>query len=119
MVKAKKIELYYANWCGHCVKFKPTWDKLKVELDKHNISYNDYEDSTMNSQQKGSITGYPTIKITVDNIEKEYSGPRNVSNILSALEVSGTQSGGNSNYYHKYLKYKRKYIALQKELNMK
>lgn len=118
MVKAEKIELYYANWCSHCIKFKPTWDKLKVELDKHNISYNEYEDSTINSQEKG-ITGYPTIKITVDGKETEYSGPRNASNILDALGVSETQSGGNSNYYHKYLKYKRKYIALQKELNMK
>ena len=27
--KPVQITLYHANWCGHCVNFKPTWETMK------------------------------------------------------------------------------------------
>ena len=123
MVKTKKIELFYADWCGHCQTFKPVWKKLKEELDKHKISHGEYESAKIPKENFSQdvldkIKGYPTMLITTnDGEKKEYDGARTFNDILEALGVSGTQSGGNSNYYQKYLKYKKKYIELQNKLN--
>ena len=27
--KPVQITLYHAKWCGHCVKFMPTWEAMK------------------------------------------------------------------------------------------
>ena len=29
-----KVILFSADWCGHCKKFKPDWEKLKKKLRK-------------------------------------------------------------------------------------
>ena len=40
-----KVELYYANWCGHCNRFKPEWEKVKKEIsEKYGGSCSEYEE---------------------------------------------------------------------------
>lgn len=89
-----KITLYHANWCGHCKNFLPQWNALTKTLDKHNISYEDFEDTR---DQKiisdANIIGFPTIKITKNSNEYEYNGDRTVDGILNEL---GIQVGGSS-----------------------
>ena len=34
-----KVILYYAEWCGHCQRFKPEWAKLKEELEKRKSEF--------------------------------------------------------------------------------
>ena len=34
-----KVTLYYADWCGHCTKFKPTWEGIKQVFKLNNISF--------------------------------------------------------------------------------
>jgi len=92
--------LFYANWCGHCIKFKPEWEKLKQKVQdmggkfgENIITLNDYEDSKVPNGfakiEGKDIRGYPTIKITVtvngNKKEYEYEGKRNVGDLLNHL----------------------------------
>lgn len=128
------VQLYYANWCGHCVRFKPEWEKLKkmVENDP-DIVLEDYE-SEKNSQkiQDEGISGYPTILVVVGDKKTEYNGPRTAEALLKYIkegecesdgsfkqcgggggEMYGGKSGLNSPYKIKYLKYKAKYMKMK------
>lgn len=89
-----KITLYHANWCGHCKNFMPQWDALTKLLDKHNISYEDFEDARDGDEiNKANIVGFPTIRITKDDNHYEYNGERSVDGILNEL---GIQVGGSN-----------------------
>jgi len=100
----KEAILYYANWCPHCVNFKPTWNKLKEDLSTQ-VTFKEYEDGNNKAQiAAANIQAYPTIKIN----GKEYLGDRSYNALKSFL--SGQSGGSRNNFYEKYLKYKHKYI---------
>ena len=52
------VDLYYSPSCGHCVRFKPEWEKLKqikgITFNEHNCSL---------GECPADITGVPTLKI--------------------------------------------------------
>jgi hypothetical protein len=87
MVKSVKLTLYFADWCGHCVSFKPEWEKIKKNMskikDNHkkvNIKIEEYEHEKLSKLGGGKINGvdidgYPTVKIKLSNgkEEKEYN----------------------------------------------
>lgn len=109
------ISLYHADWCGHCTRFKPTWEALKPEFKKHNITFNEYEHSkNSNEIREAGVTGFPTIKITKNNNTYDYTGPRDPTSILDELNK---QYGGSIDYKHKYIKYKQKYNALKEKMD--
>jgi thiol-disulfide isomerase/thioredoxin len=83
--------LYYADWCTHCVNFKPEWEKLKQKIKQSNGKYNDisltiaeYESKQIPNNTKingKDIQGFPTIKVSVNKNgiikEFDYNGKRN------------------------------------------
>lgn len=79
--------LIYANWCGHCVRFKPTFNKINDKIGKDfamaSIEYNDFKD---NSQfiKLLNFKGYPSIKSfdQYGNIIGDYNGNREESSVL-------------------------------------
>jgi hypothetical protein len=95
MVNTKKIEitLYYANWCGHCVTFKPEWNEIKKNISNLSggnknikIKTMEYEHEELENNDGGKkndggkindkkIEGYPTIKIKLScgGNKKEYN----------------------------------------------
>lgn len=116
-----EVNLYYAEWCGHCQKFKPEWENLKATLDDLGVSHNEYEDDTNKEEIKNAqVDGFPTIRIKVDKDEFDYSGPRTAPAILDYIGIipdKVDQSGGSTNkspYEARYLKYKAKYLSLKK-----
>jgi thiol-disulfide isomerase/thioredoxin len=112
-----KVSLYYADWCGHCQTFKPTWEILKKDLEHNGIEHEEFESENKQVMKDNNIGGYPTIKITHNNNVEDYNGPRGREEILIHLKnLQNTQTGGNNNelYYKKYLKYKSKYLQLKK-----
>jgi thiol-disulfide isomerase/thioredoxin len=112
MNKTPVIDVYYANWCVHCVRFMEKWDILKKEAEKNNITLNRYEESDNNDlMKKENIESFPTIKIN----SIVYNGPSEVEPIITAAKNPGNQQGGalDDEYYKiKYLKYKAKYLKL-------
>jgi thiol-disulfide isomerase/thioredoxin len=87
-----KVEftLFHADWCGHCVAFKPHWDNFIKNNKNTNITTTAYadndvlnlEDKTIATINGKDIQGYPTLKIKILKNNKtikeyEYSGERN------------------------------------------
>jgi glutaredoxin len=94
-----KITLYYANWCGHCKNFKPTWKALKPLFEKNNIDYAEYEEgSDEKIIQAAGVEGFPTIRIEKNNEEYEYNGNRDVDSIIHEV-LPNLQKGGGSFRY--------------------
>lgn len=58
------IKLYYADWCHHCVEFKPIWNKLKNNY--KNINFIDIN-CTDKQPNLIFINGYPTIALFDSN----------------------------------------------------
>jgi thioredoxin 1 len=81
----KTLTLFKADWCGHCKRFKNTWDELKN--DNKDINFVTY-DSERNKDKiiKYGIKGFPTIILLVDNKAIEYVGERNKDNIQNFIE---------------------------------
>lgn len=103
----KKVMLFHAEWCGHCVDFKPTWEKLTKYFKDNNIEYIDYEASNKDIMDEYSIKGFPTIKIQTKNNISDYNGTRDYDSILKAVNI---QNGGsinitndNVNHYNKII----------------
>lgn len=96
------VTLYYANWCGHCTKFKPTWEKLKLKVDELNesgelekkeikkITLKEYEDAEIKGKPEleKKVEGFPTIVITVGSKDIKFDGERSIDNILNAVYES-------------------------------
>ena len=77
------VALFYADWCPHCVAFKPDYKKAMTDL-----SGNKYKGKTLRLElvdcvanktiaSENGVSGFPTVKIfTDDNKSSEYSGER-------------------------------------------
>jgi len=77
------VALFYADWCPHCVAFKPDYKKAMS-----NLSGNKYKGKTLRLElvdcvanksiaSENNVSGFPTVKIfTDDNKSSEYSGER-------------------------------------------
>ena len=93
--KMKSIVICKADWCGHCKKAAPEFQKL---LAASPITLNDGSKATVkildHDQHKGEIAkhnikGYPTVLIVDGGQSTEYPGERKAEHILDFV---------NSNY---------------------
>ena len=86
--------LFYAEWCPHCQRFEPVWDKLSEELNGHEMNGQKVNiqkiDCAENENSKkcsaNNIEGYPTIKCFTNNGVKEYEGQRDLDSLKSFLD---------------------------------
>lgn len=83
------VTLYYANWCGHCMDYKPTYNEIKEHFNNNDeINFYEVEDSnitemdTINNQK---IFAYPTIKIKTENNEFKYNGDRTKDGLINEI----------------------------------
>ena len=91
------LVLFYADWCGHCKKLKPTWDevtKSAKEKDLTMVKINVGEDSTDSEEIKKKkvaiaseykVDGYPTIILFKDGAQIPYEGPRTKEGFMNAF----------------------------------
>lgn len=90
----KKLVLFYADWCGHCKKLKPTWDETAKEVNAGKktpkmlkVNCGDDNDESKKLMKKYDINGYPTILLFVNGRPTPYDGERTEEGFLNALKV--------------------------------
>jgi len=87
----KKLVLFYADWCGHCKKLKPTWDETEKEMNKTEkkmlkINCSEQDDEQLNELMgQYNVKGYPTIILFVDGQPTPYDGERTAEAFKEAL----------------------------------
>jgi protein disulfide-isomerase-like protein len=88
-----KLVLFYADWCGHCKKFKPTWEETAKEVNvdgkKIMISVNvgEQDDNSKQLSEKYNVDGFPTIVIFSNgSMTGTYDGPRTKEGMMNILE---------------------------------
>jgi thiol-disulfide isomerase/thioredoxin len=59
------LKLYYADWCPHCIHFKPHWFNLKNKYSDY-IEFEEI-DCSINSPNVDYVTGFPTISMYKNN----------------------------------------------------
>lgn len=87
--------LVKAEWCGHCSRFMPTYQRLTQRLGKNfPCAYIDESDMTHELSDSLGVRGFPTI-IFFDKygrIIEHYNGSRDESELLKKVDEM----------YHKY-----------------
>ena len=89
-VHKKKLIFIYADWCGHCTRFKPTWEKIET-FSKKNGGFDvqamnvDDEVNKPFIHQYG-VNSFPTLLIFSDGKFMKYQEDRDFDKIISAVE---------------------------------
>jgi thiol:disulfide interchange protein len=84
------LVLFYADWCGHCTKLKPTWDETAAQanVDKNRMIKIDVGGKTSEQKEimdRYQIDGFPTILVFQNGIPTPHQGARTVDAFLNAL----------------------------------
>jgi thiol-disulfide isomerase/thioredoxin len=100
----EQITLYYAEWCGHCKRLKPDWDKFKQYVKDNNlpITIKEVEATELSNESeeiKNKISGFPTL-IRDSTNEVIVGGPP----ILELLETLKTPTNNTINISNPNLK---------------
>lgn len=96
------LTLFYSPTCPHCVDFLPIWDgdasdpnSLKAELEKQNVqvtlrkvNVNDPANAELANAKK--IEGVPTIILTKDGKDTEFTNDRTAKNIVLFVKSNST-----------------------------
>jgi thiol-disulfide isomerase/thioredoxin len=82
-----KVILFKADWCGHCVTFKPTWEQIiKNKEFANKFEFIKYDaDKQKQMFQKYNVNAFPTIKIQEGSEIREYDGERTMEEFTSFL----------------------------------
>ena len=74
------LVLFYADWCGHCKKMKPEWEKFENgQYGKYCKKY-ESKDITSEMSERYGVQGYPTILLLKDGeVVQKYEGERNTN----------------------------------------
>lgn len=87
------IKSFFADWCPHCKKAKPEWEKFASEYDGKEMGYYkihcetvDCTDGDNRQIQEYSIDGYPTVLMTKNNERVNYDARITEDNLKQFVE---------------------------------
>ena len=70
-----QLMLFYADWCGHCKRMKPDWEKVKAEFPNNCIDV-ESESITDEHRSKYNVKGFPSIFVIKGEEIIDYDGER-------------------------------------------
>ena len=82
---------FFADWCGHCVKFKPEWEATRNASPKNVGWVDDYMHGTLratSAMKLYKVTGFPTVLVYLcreDNVI-QYEGTRTKKALLAFIK---------------------------------
>lgn len=85
----KKVVFVYADWCGHCTRFKPEWSKVEKECKARNITTTALNvDHEQNSEfiNKYEVNSFPTLLVFKGSQFQKYEGNRTTDQIVDFVE---------------------------------
>jgi len=56
---------YHMEGCGHCIVFKPEWERLKRDMSKHNL--HEVNSASREVMLEDRVNGFPTLIYWKDN----------------------------------------------------
>ena len=81
------LYLFKAEWCPHCISFKPTWENLKENLESK-VDFVMYDSEKNASEIKEyKIEGFPTLVLKTKSKAIEYVGPRDFNSVKEFIET--------------------------------
>jgi protein disulfide-isomerase/protein disulfide-isomerase A1 len=88
----KKVFFIYADWCGHCTRFKPEWAKFKEEIAKSNnmkaFALNVDDESNTEFIEMNKVSSFPTVIVTKGSGEKvKYDGERTAEDLMKFVKA--------------------------------
>jgi thiol-disulfide isomerase/thioredoxin len=75
----RKVYLIYANWCGHCTEFKPTWERLKSQYGSMMQEINEKDKTALSAftnKYGFNVESYPTIVAVESGKVEKFEGNR-------------------------------------------
>ena len=86
----KKVVFVFADWCGHCTRFKPTWEKIEQVSKKTGLfevqalNVDDKQNSAFIEQYE--VSSFPTIMLFSKGKFTKYEDDRDFDKIIAAID---------------------------------
>jgi thiol-disulfide isomerase/thioredoxin len=81
-----QLMLFKADWCGHCTKFKSTWEHIsKVYKNKFNFVVYDADTQKENFEEY-KVDAFPTLLAKNGNNVITYNGDRSMEDLTNFLQ---------------------------------
>tara|TARA_B100000902_G_scaffold399984_1_gene474244 strand:+ start:5295 stop:5588 length:294 start_codon:yes stop_codon:yes gene_type:complete len=82
---SSNLLLFHANWCGHCKKMLPDWNKVKQEFPDRCKDV-EFSNITDEDKDKYKLKGYPSIFIVKGDKIEEWKEGREYNDFKSFLQ---------------------------------
>lgn len=87
----KKVYFIYADWCGHCTRFKPEWKKFEEASAQNNVkafALNVDDASNTAFIEMNKVSSFPTVIVAKGSGEKvKYDGERTVEDLMAFVKA--------------------------------
>jgi len=84
-LKNPTLLFFHADWCGHCVRFMPTFDKFAKNINGGKLNIVKFNaDKDPNYIKSFNVEGFPTILLHVPKENKyiNYNGDRSITDLV-------------------------------------
>jgi len=89
---------FYASWCGHCKRLKPTWDSLGDHFvnvkDRVVIAKMEAQENDLPLSLPFQVSGFPTLKFKQAGTKEfmDYDGDRSLESLILFVEENAKNS---------------------------